>query len=102
MKNQTEHGSINGSLQIWKIEEDGFEKIMIYGDPDGLKSLGEILIKLSQVNQENYKGMPDGERDHFHIYPKSHLSKGSLETIIGRLDAKGTGELPPSFIEKKH
>lgn len=101
MKIETNFGPLNGNLQIWMIEEDDRQKIMIYGDPKGLKSFGEILIGLSEVNQENYKCMPDGERDHTHIYPGSHLSKGSLETIIGRLDAKSTGAFPKSFKGKK-
>ncbi len=98
MKNETEHGSVNGNIQIWKIDEDGKSKVMIYGDPEGLKSLGKILIKLAEVNQENYSGMSDGERDHLHISPGYHLSEGSLETILGRLDAKGTGKFPKTFV----
>jgi hypothetical protein len=98
MKNETEHGPIGGNLQIWMIDEEGKNKIMIYGDPEGLKSLGEVLIKLAEVDQESYVGLPDGERDHLHIYPGFHLSDGSLETILGRLDAKGTGKFPKAFV----
>ncbi len=97
MGSETEYGPLNGNLRINTIEEDGRTKVMIYGDPEGLKSFGEILIAMSQVDQNNFPGLPDGERDHTHIWPDSHLSNDSLETILGRLDAKGTGDLnPPS------
>ena len=97
MGNETEYGPINGNLQIKTIDEDGRTKVMIYGDPNGMESFGKMLIKMSQVDQNKYIGMSDGERDHTHIYSGHHLSKDSLETIIGRLDAKGTGEFPKGF-----
>lgn len=101
MRNQTEHGPLIGNLQIWTIEEDKRQKVLIYGDPKGLESFGNILIALSKVNQEEILDMPNGFRDHMHIYPDSQLSRGSVETIIGRLDGKGTYEFPPNFIGDK-
>ena len=97
MGNETEFGPIKGNLWISTIEEDGRTKVMIYGDPDGMESFGKVLINMSQVDQNKYVGMPDGERDHTHIYPGHQLSQNSLETILGRLDAKGTGEFPKGF-----
>jgi len=97
MRNETDYGPLNGNLRINTIEEDGRTKVMIYGDPEGLKSFGEILIAMSQVDQNDFPGLYVGDRDHMHIRPDFHLSKDSLETIIGRLDAKGTGEFPKNF-----
>ncbi len=100
--NKTNYGSIEGNLEIKFIEENNKKMIMIYGDPIGLSSFGNLLIRLSQQNQNEFIGMPTGEREHIHIYPNFQLSKSSSETIIGRLDAKGTGKFPPNFKKKSN
>ena len=89
MGNKTEYGPIEGNLEISTIVENDHTKIMIHGDPDGLKSLGKILISISELDQNQFKGLPVGESIHIHISPNYHLTKSSYETIIGRLDKKG-------------
>ena len=102
MGNNTEFGLIEGNLQIRTINEDDQIKIMIYGDPEGMESFGNVLINLARTDQNKYKNMPDGERDHTHIYPGHQLSLDSSETIIGRLDAKGTGAFPEGYKSNKN
>ncbi|CVK16177.1 hypothetical protein Ga0061079_105136 [Apibacter mensalis] len=101
---------ITGNLDILVIHnEDEFEgeiskwdEVLIHGDPEGLKSLGELLIKISKLNQEKIedKYLPIGERVHFTLRPGLELSKNSNEVTVGRLDSKGTGKFYNNFIPK--
>ena len=84
---------LDGETSQWK-------EVLIHGDPDGLRSLANLLLKLADLNQDNVKGLPIGAREHFHLRPKFELSKSSVETIVGRLDAKGTGKFYDSYISK--
>lgn len=106
MKNLT--SVINGHLDILiHQKEDEFEKvkecwneILIPDDPEGLRSLANLLLKLADLDQESITGFPVGARAHEHLRPKLELSS-SLETVIvGRLDAKGTGVFYDSYSSK--
>jgi hypothetical protein len=81
---------IKGNLEIHK----GRNGIFIGGDPNGLRSLANLLHWLADVDQESDPNMPDGEREHTHMYSGSQLTSHSVDTEICRLDAKGTGEFP--------
>jgi hypothetical protein len=88
---------IKGLLEISRNEEG----IFIGGDPNGLRSLAQVLLWLADVDQ-NARPMPDGERCHVHLHAKdaegfNSLSPFSEETQLCRLDAKGTGALPPRY-----
>lgn len=99
---------ITGHLDIFVTENedelDGdkmqWKEILIHGDPDGLKSLARLLIKLADLNQDNVVGLPIGAREHIHLRPKFDLSNTSEVVIVGRLDAKGTGAFYDSYISK--
>ena len=90
---------IAGNLDIFiaqnEDECDGeiikWQDILIHGDPEGLKSLAALLIKIADTNQEDMADLPIGAREHIHLRPKYDLSNSSIQVIIGRLDAKGTG-----------
>ena len=98
--------AITGNLDIFIIqneqEDDGeiikWQDILIHGDPEGLKSLATLLIKLADANQNDIIGLPIGARHHVHLQPKYDLSNSSENVIIGRLDAKGTGVFYDRFI----
>ena len=100
---------IAGHLDIFVTEnEDEFEgettkwkEILIHGDPEGLKSFAHLLIKLADLNQDNIDGLPIGAREHKHLRPKFELSNSSNEVIVGRLDAKGTGQFYNGYVPKK-
>lgn len=81
-----------------KVEK--WQDILIHGDPEGLKSFAKFLIKLADLNQDKIKDLPIGAREHFHLRPNLELSKSSVEVIVGRLDAKGTGKFYDSYISK--
>lgn len=99
---------IKGHLDIMVIdnedEDEGeitkWQEILIHGDPEGLKSLAKLLMRLADLNQDTDDYMPVGAREHFHLAPNIELSKSSLKVIVGRLDAKGTGDFYPMYIPK--
>lgn len=99
---------IIGHLDIIVIENedelDGdkmqWKEVLIHGDPDGLKSLAKLLLKLADLNQDNVEKLPIGAREHIHLRPKFELANSSVEVIVGRLDAKGTGAFYPMYISK--
>jgi hypothetical protein len=97
---------ITGNLDIFIVqnedERDGeilkWQDILIHGDPEGLKSLATMLLKLADTNQGDIIDLPIGAREHVHLRPKYDLSKSSENVIIGRLDAKGTGAFYERYI----
>lgn len=107
---QTKGNEIEGHLDIvishHEDENDGeilkWDELLIHGNPEGLKSLAKLLIEIAEINQEKVedKYLPVGAREHYHLRPGIELSKSSMEVIIGRLDAKGTGEFYASYIPK--
>ena len=99
---------IKGHLDIKVIEDsDEFEgeietwqEILIHGDPDGLRSLADLLTKIADLNQNDKPDLPIGAREHIHLSPGLDLSKNSNKVIVGRIDAKGTGEFYSGFIPR--
>lgn len=97
---------IIGNLDIFvaRNEEEGeeWDEVLIHGDSEGLKSLAQLLIEIANVQQEKIADdiLPIGAREHITLMPNQDLSKSSNQTIIGRLDAKNTGEFYESFIPK--
>ena len=109
VKKKTYGGEITGHLDILVLDkEDEFEgeilkwqEVMIHGDPEGLRSLGKLLIKLSDLDQEKRIDLPIGAKEHYHLRPNLELSKSSVDTIVGRIDAKGTGRFYDGYIAKE-
>lgn len=107
---QSKGNEIEGQLEIFishnEDENDGeimkWDEILIHGNPEGLKSLAKLLIEIAERNQENVDAnyLPIGAREHYHLRPGIELSKSSIEVIIGRLDAKGTGDFYERYIPK--
>jgi len=101
---------ITGHLDIKVIKnEDEFEgdiqywnDILIHGDPKGLRSLANLLLKLADLDQGAIEGLPKGAREHYHLSPKFDLSNSSEQVIVGRLDANGTGVFYDSYIPKEN
>jgi hypothetical protein len=91
------------SGRIWVMPEirEGRElAVRIVGDPEGLRSFGELLISLANADPETSR-VPVGERDHTNLHPKADfgysgaLGAGSCEVEVCRADAAGTGEIYP-------
>jgi len=100
---------IMGNLDIFIAQNEDecegeimkWQDILIHGDPEGLKSLASLLIKLADTNQNDIVDLPIGAREHVHLRPKYDLSNSSEQVIIGRLDAKGTGAFYDRYIPRK-
>ena len=84
---------LNGEKQNWS-------EVLIHGDPQGLRSLAGLLLKLADADQESINELPIGARDHVHLRPGIELSNSSEMVIVGRLDAKGTGAFYGRYAEK--
>ena len=101
-------GEIKGHLDITVSDnEDEFEgeiekwqEVLIHGDPEGLRSFAKLIIKIANLNQENQTNLPIGAREHYHLRPNLELGKSSLGTIVGRLDAKGSGLFYEQYVAK--
>ncbi|SDT07028.1 hypothetical protein SAMN05216490_2419 [Mucilaginibacter mallensis] len=99
---------ITGHLDIFVADkEDEFEgeiekwkEVLIHGNPEGLRSFAKLLMTIADLNQENRADLPMGAREHYHLRPNFELSKSSVEAIVGRMDAKGTGSFYDRFVAK--
>jgi hypothetical protein len=107
---QTKGNQIKGELDIFiSHKEDeidgvtkGWDEVLIHGNPEGLISFAKLLLEIAELNQEDVedKYLPIGAREHYHLRPGIELSKSSIEVIVGRLDAKGTGNFYDRHISK--
>ena len=101
---------IKGNLDIFVIENEAedadngksftWQNISIHGDPEGVRSFAKLLIKLADINQDEVIDLPNGAREHIHLQPNYDLSKSSNQLIVGRLDAKGTGDFYGRYVSK--
>lgn len=99
---QVKGKEIEGHLDVF-ISDDK-DEILIHGNSEGLKSLAQLLMKLAELDQEQIDKsfLPIGAREHYELRPNIELSKSSIEVIVGRLDARGTGEFYSRYIPKDH
>lgn len=98
---------ITGDLDIFvsttEDEHDGeyisFNEVLIHGNPEGLRSLAKMLMDLADLDQEEVsdEDLPKNAREHYSLQPNIDLSKSSVTTVIGRLDAKNTREFYKRF-----
>jgi hypothetical protein len=101
---------INGHLDIicshkeeeFEGEIEKWDEVYIDGDPDGLRSFAKLLLELADLNQDaiDDKKLPIGAKEHVHLQPNFELSKSSVAVIVGRLDAKGSGEFYSRYVPK--
>ncbi|HMI03356.1 MAG TPA: hypothetical protein VK541_12780 [Pedobacter sp.] len=82
-------------------ENECWNEVLIHGDPEGLRSLAHLLLRLADLDQESVVSLPVGAREHQHLQPKLELSSSSEAVIVGRLDAKGTGAFYDRYIPKE-
>ncbi len=88
--------SQRGNLIVSHSEFDGERTVHITGDPDGLRSLGELLIAEADLHQALFlSGTPmDDFGHHTHLNPGHHIHPQSLRVVVARLDSMRTGEFP--------
>ena len=99
---------ITGNLDVFVIEQEdelngekvAWNQVLIHGDPEGLRSLANLLLKLADLDQNSVDTLPNDAREHIHLHPKFDLSNSSDAVIVGRLDAKGTGAFYDRYIPR--
>src|SRR4051812_24670379 len=77
-----------------------WQDVLIHGDPAGLKSLANLLIRIADLNQDDLTDLPVGAREHIHLRPNLDISKSSIQVIVGRIDAKGTNVFYDKYVPK--
>ena len=62
----------------------------IYGDPQGLRCLANILQDLADLDQQQIpaRNLPVGEGFHLHLMKSRGLANGSLQLDLGRSDIR--------------
>lgn len=83
-------GRIWVTAHISYLRELGVE---IFGDPEGLEYLGEVMKCVSEIDQRT-ASVPRGERYRLHLEPSAELEKYSCYLDIVRADASLTGDYP--------
>ena len=74
-------------------------QVSITGDRKGLAYLAKLLKYMAKTDVEQ-RQMPDGARAHIPLRPGVQLIASSCDVEICRAEAKGTGELPPDFLNR--
>ena len=82
---QDNQDEFEGTISNWR-------EVLIHGDSEGLRSFAKLLTTIADLNQQKVEGLPIGAREHIHLRPELELSSSSVEVIVGRLDANGSGK----------
>ncbi|WP_426492580.1 Imm32 family immunity protein [Hymenobacter sp. 102] len=89
---------------IYHNEEstEKWNEVLIHGSPEGLESLAKLLMEIAELDQEKTDNtyLPPEAREHYCLRPGLELSRSSVSVLIGRLDAKGTGEFYDRYVPK--
>ena len=82
--------AINGRLNVSQYAGENGPVTTIYGDPDGLQSLAQILLGLAALDQQRVplSNLPVGEGFHLHLLAARGLLAESHPLDLGRLDAR--------------
>jgi len=74
-----------------KDDDEEIGEVIISGDSSGLRSLGKLLIEISEIDQAHINGLPENESEHIHLVYGRHIGEnklGKYNLIISRLDTK--------------
>jgi hypothetical protein len=94
---------LKGYLIAWVNQSLDENDICIYGDPEGLRSLGETLIAIAELDQRKLADdeCPPDDSYHHHYYTGLEVADRSpynlLRLTIGRVDEKASGRLRENF-----
>lgn len=85
---------LDGVVYATSYQSDCGTTICVYGDPAGLRSLASKLLQLADLNQSELDGKscPNSEGVHVLLDQSMGTHLNSCQLIIGRSDAKGTGD----------
>lgn len=88
--------SLSGYLVAYVNESIDGRDICIYGDSEGLKSLGESLIAIANLDQASLSDSECPPDDSFHQHYKPALP-GLPRLTVGRVDEKASGQRKAFF-----
>ena len=94
---------LDGHLLSWVSESLEESSICIYGDAEGLRSLGHAILAIAELDQESLPegSCPSGDSFHQHFSPGANLPGADTLNLkgltIGRVEAKGSGEIRSIF-----
>ena len=94
--------AIEGHLDIYTIKNGDQQEIFINGDPLGLRSLSNFLIRMANIIEEEDNDLLIGDREHIPLRPNFDISKSSDPVTIGRLEAKLTGNFYERYIPREN
>jgi hypothetical protein len=75
---------LSGGIKV--LDERG--KVVIAGDPEGLRSLATLLTWLSDQDLADWPSLEEGQHAHLHLYPRIDMSDDSREVELMRMDPK--------------
>lgn len=94
---------LDGYVIAYLEESIGSRYICIYGDPKGLRSLGEAIIAIADVDQKSLPNQQCPPEDSFHKHYATGLEADPNirpylpRLTIGRVDEKASGRFRDVF-----
>ena len=98
---ESKQSVIEGHLDIYALQGSSGNELFINGDPLGLRSLSNILIRMANIIEEEDNELLIGDREHFTLRPNIDLSKSSDPLTVGRLEAKLTGNFYERYVPRE-
>ena len=84
-----QYPGIEGNVFVDCDDETTDRVVVLYGDPEGLRSLAKLLLVLADVDQSRICGLAStDEHEHVHLEPDLDLCKSSVSLVLGRADDK--------------
>ncbi len=99
---ESAQSQIEGHLDMYAIHHATGNEIFINGDPLGLRSLSNFLIRMANIIEEEDNELLIGDREHIALRPNYDISKSSDAVTIGRLEAKLTGNFYERYVPREN
>jgi hypothetical protein len=99
--------NLKGYLLTWVQQSMDADDICIYGNSHGLRSLGEALISIADLTQENLLDSECPQEDSYHHHFTTSMNIDTDEAwnlkrlTIGRVEEKKSGKIRSNFPSKK-
>lgn len=92
--------SLRGYILALVSESFDQREVCIYGDPEGLRSLGEALIAIANLDQTTLDERECPSSDSFHQHYKTATISPSNPPLltVGRVDEKASGKIRDPFV----
>ena len=106
MKQKRVPGFLDGYIIAYVQESLDQRDICIYGDPEGLQSLGEAIIEIANLDQKRLSEQECPADDSFHQHYVTGLKiaeqqrQGLFRLTVGRVDEKASGRIRDVFPPK--